>query len=471
MSKSAGGTSPGYLAWSPNRSYLFALNSRATGITGGAVKSFSINPSDGKLTLINTESTGGEGPAHLCVHPSGKFVFVAHYGSGHVASIPVNANGTLDTATTVLPVAPVGYTPSKPGVFGPNAHMVMTNKSGTRLYVPCLDYDYVAIYNINATTGALTPNAPATAVVDSITSSRPGPRHMAFSADEKYAYVINELNSTMTKFNHNTTTGAMTAQTSLSTLSTGSHSDYTAAHVAVSPDNRTLYGSNREKIHTGRSSIASYRIDQMTGGLSLRGHETGGGEIRHPRDFTLDPTGKIMLVASSDANVVLLFGINVNGDLINTGKKISYVKAPTFVGVMPKASVLTTLQISPLTPTLVVDAKQTFTVNGFDQFGLAMATTAPQWRIVTGPGVINPTTGEFTAPSSADNTTIEVSDGGKTANTTVKTEIAGGGSTSSDGGGGGGGGCGLGSGAASWLILLGGLLLVLRTSRHRDIMR
>jgi hypothetical protein len=142
----------------------------------------------------------------------------------------------------------------------------------------------------------------------------------------------------------------------------------------------------------------------------------------------------------------------------------------TTIKTTQKASVLTTLQISPLAPTLVVNAKQTFTVNGFDQFGLAMATTAPQWRIVTGPGVINPTTGEFTAPSSADNTTIEVSDGGKTASTTVKTEIAGGGSTSSDGGGGG-GGCGLGSGAASWLILLGGLMLVLRINRHRDITR
>ena len=124
---------------------MFAINSKATDITGGVVKSFKIFSGDGKLEEKSTVSSGGEGPTHLCVHPSGKFVFVAHYGSGHVASIPVNANGTLGTATTVLPAEPAGYTPSVPGVLGPKAHMVMTNKAGTRLYVPCLDYDYVAI--------------------------------------------------------------------------------------------------------------------------------------------------------------------------------------------------------------------------------------------------------------------------------------------------------------------------------------
>lgn len=308
---------------------------------------------------------------------------------------------------------------------------------------------------------------------------------MAFSTDEKYAYVINELNSTMTRYVHNPATGGMTAPLTYSTLPSGvvpfegtpPKRVYTAAHVMVSPDNKRLYGSNRDvnitTPDTENSSMVTYSISQSTGELTLWGHnkDTANRKLAHPRDFTVDPTGKTLLVASRDVNLVKIFSIDTNGDLISTSKEIFYAKAPVFVGVMPKASVLTTLQITPLTPTLVVDAKQTFTVNGFDQFGLAMATTAPQWRIVTGPGVINSTTGEFTAPSSAGDTTIEVSDGGKTASTTVKTEIAGGGSTSSDGGGGGGGGCGLGSGVASWLILLGGLMLVLRTSRQRDITR
>lgn len=155
------GSSSGYMAWSPDRAHMYTLR------TGNLIAAYNINSSTGALTHIGTDrSSGGTGVTHLCVHPSGDWVYAANYSSGHVGAIPVNADGTLG-----VPLTPV--------LAGVKVHMVLTNRAGTRLYVPCLGSDHVAIYQIDQTTGALTANTPATVALP----AGVGPRHMDFNSD------------------------------------------------------------------------------------------------------------------------------------------------------------------------------------------------------------------------------------------------------------------------------------------------
>jgi 6-phosphogluconolactonase len=386
-STSAGGNDPWYLAWSPDRTHVYAINSSVAGITGGRIASFSVDAATGALTRLNDVSSGGDGPAHLSMHPSGKWVFAANYTSGHIASIPVLADGSLGAPVSVL-------------LAGIKAHMVLPNAAGTRLYVPCLGSDYVAIYQINAATGALTANAPATVALP----AGSGPRHMAFSSDETHAYVICEVGSTMTSFAHDPATGAMTGPVTLSTLPAGYVGTNTAAHVLVSKDDLTLYGSNR-----GHNSIVSYRIAPTTGALTPLADDTAGGEIMQPRD---------LLVASVDAKLVTVFRVAATTGLLTRLGKVDVASGPDFVGVMPKASVLTTLSVAPVTRTLAIGATQGFSVQGLDQFGTAMAGPPPAvtWSL-TGPGTIT-AAGIYTATAHGT-ATVHASDGTHSASATI----------------------------------------------------
>ncbi len=427
------GSSSGYLAWSPDRTKMYGLRSSTL------VGAYNINPTTGALTTLGTpvSATGATGATHLCVHPSGKWVFVAYYGTGHVASFPVKTDGSLDTAVTVTDA-------------GDNAHMVLTNRAGTRLYVPCLGSDHIAIYQINQTTGALTANAiPFVTVPDTITTPNllPGPRHMDFNSTETRAYVINELESSMTTFTHNPATGALTNPLTVSTLPGGFVGTNTCAHVLVANDDGTLYGSNR-----GHDSMVSYRITPSTGQLVVPPTwNTVAGEISHPRDFTLDPSGTVLLCANRDSNTLTVFRVTpATGVLTRLGVQ-AVAAGPTFVGVMPNRSVLSSLSVSPTSQTVAAGATYDFNVQGLDQFGDPFTTPAVTWSVTAGAGSIT-NAGLFTAPAAAGPSTITVTDGTRSANATVTTTVAGGGGGS--GGGGGGGGCGLGGGVASLLFAL-----------------
>ena len=161
------------------------------------------------------------------MHPNRKWVFVAKYTSGHVASLAVLTDGGMGAVIDTM-------------LVGTNAHMVLTNSAETRLYVPCLGANHVANYDIDPATGQLTAKT-----LVAMATAGAGPRHMAFTSDETHAYVINELNSTMSRFVHNPTSGALTSEVAVTSLPASFMGTNTCAHVVVSKDNLTLYGSYR----------------------------------------------------------------------------------------------------------------------------------------------------------------------------------------------------------------------------------
>jgi 6-phosphogluconolactonase len=218
--------SPSWLAFHPNKSFLYAVNeiSNFNGTTNGSVSAFTVNPSAGDLTFLNVVSSQGAGPAHLSVDPLGQFVFVANYGGGSFAVLPIQSNGSLGNATDVHvdvgSVGPTTATNAPPGSFAisghdaPHAHMIQADPAGNFVFGADLGQDRISSWLLNRPTGKLIPNGPA------FLSLPPGdgPRHFAFHPNGRWFYSLQEEASTLMFFDYNALSGVLTPQQSVSTL-------------------------------------------------------------------------------------------------------------------------------------------------------------------------------------------------------------------------------------------------------------
>lgn len=309
LSASDAGPNPAYLAWHPSGSFMYAGNE----VAPGRISAYAIDAQGGRLTPINSASSAGDGPCHVSVHPGGRWVFSANYGSGTIGVLPVLPNGGVGEPSARL--APGGH-----------AHQIVCDASGRHAFVPCLGSDWIAQYRFDAATGTLTPNMPATVPV----APRAGPRHLALHPSGRLACLINELDSTMTTLSCDAARGLLTPLQTLSTLPAGCTVKNATAHVAFAPSGRFVYGSNR-----GHDSVVVYALDAETGSLRLAAHERGGGTIAGPRDFTFDPTGRCLLVASQLSNRVTVFRCDAVTGLLHKLTTTAVPPAPAFVGVMP----------------------------------------------------------------------------------------------------------------------------------------
>jgi 6-phosphogluconolactonase len=308
LSTSEGGKNPSFLAWSPDKKFLYSCLEAGD----GAIAAFSINPKDGSLTKINEASSAGKGPCHVSVHPSGKFVFSANYGSGHVGALPVGANGGVGA-------------PIENILAGKNAHQIVPDPSGKFVFVPCLGSNYVAQYTIDGA-GAMKLNTPPNVALP----EKAGPRHFAIHPNYKYAYVINEQGLTMTSFKYDAEKGLLSDPETLPTVPPDTDpKGKSTAHVVVSPDGKFVYGSNR-----GHDTIVIYKVGD-NGRLTLVGHENGGGDVKTPRNFTIDPTGKFVLVANQKGNSVTVFKRDAEKGTLTKVGTTAVTTGPSFVGVMP----------------------------------------------------------------------------------------------------------------------------------------
>jgi 6-phosphogluconolactonase len=295
-------TGANFLAFHGN--YLYAVTS------GNRVGGYSIDPATAGLTFINDVASGGTGPAHVAIDATGTNVLVANYSSGHIAVMRVQAGGML--AATTGPI-----------LAGGMAHQIITDPSNQYVVVPCLGDNKVAQYVFNAGTGALTANT----VPQVNTATGAGPRHITFTPDGKRAYLINELNSTLTAMSFDTTTGRLTEIQTVSSRANGAGGTNTTAEVLVHPNGKFVYGSNR-----GDNNIVVFSLDAGSGMMTLVEHESTQGMT--PRNFTIDPSGKFLYAANQNSNSVVPFAIDATtGRLSPTASPIT-VPTPQFVGII-----------------------------------------------------------------------------------------------------------------------------------------
>lgn len=305
-------SNPSYLAIAPNKKTVYAVNETAdtTGtVVGGGVTAFSFNAADGKLTAMDKQLSGGTNPCYVAVDKTGKWVFAGNYSSGTLAAFAVKPNGSINAASQVI--AHTGTGANKDRQEGPHVHSTVLSPDNNYLFVPNLGVDKVYIYQVNKTTGKLTPTAEKSA------NSEPGsgPRHFEFAPNGQYAYLMEELTGTVVVYKYNK--GKLSKQQRISALPKDFTGAAGSADIHVSPDGKFLYCSNRGDAN----SITIFSINQQNGKITVVGHQAVLGKT--PRNFNFDPTGNYLLVANQQSDEVVIFKIDKKtGLLTDTGKRI-----------------------------------------------------------------------------------------------------------------------------------------------------
>jgi 6-phosphogluconolactonase len=303
---------PSFLAVHPNHRFLYAVNEvgKYNDQSGGAISAFAIDRVTGKLTLLNQVPSRGADPCYVTLDRTGKYVLVANYTGGSVAVIPVLEDGRLGEASAFVQYQGHGRNPERQE--GPHPHSIDLSPDNHFALVDDLGLDQVIAYRFDGAKGSLTANPLASIKVE----PGAGPRHLAFHPSGKFAYVINEMQSTVTVFAYDAAGGALHSLQTISTLPKGFTGHNDAAEVQVNPSGKFLYASNR-----GHDSVAVFAIGRRSGTLTPVENVSPGGKI--PRSFAIDPTGSFLFAANQKSDNVVVFRIDARtGRLTPTGQML-----------------------------------------------------------------------------------------------------------------------------------------------------
>ena len=320
VSKTAGITNPSYLAFDATQKFLYAVNELKTyeGKPTGTVSAFAVDPKTVKLEFLNRQITHGTDPCHVLVDEQGKHVFVANFMSGSVCVLPVRDDGSLGEASGFIQHQGSSIDPGRQK--GPHAHSVTLDASNRFAFVPDLGLDKLMVYRFDPKRGMLEANAVPWIKM----KPGAGPRHIAFHPGGKFAYLVNELDSTVAVLSYEGTAGTFEHLQTVPTLPEGFGGESTCADIQVSSSGTFVYASNR-----GHDSIVIYRIDPLAGTLSYVGHEQTQGKT--PRSFGIDPTGSFLLVANQDSDSVVTFRIDADSGKLQPTDHVTQVPTPVCV--------------------------------------------------------------------------------------------------------------------------------------------
>lgn len=317
-----GGRMPTYIALDSRHRYLYAANRQpAAGASSGIISAFVIDQRTGGLRLLNQQSSRGDDPCYISLDRTNRLALAANYPSGNVSALPVRADGQLAPASAVEQHVGAGPHPNQQQA---HAHCFLPAPDNRFAFSADLGTDQVYGYQLDARRGQLRP-LPAPAFR---TAPGAGPRHLTFHPNGRFAYLINELNSTVVALAYAARPGQFREINTLSTLPAGFAGPNAAADIHVAPNGRFLYASNR-----GHDSLVVFAIDVRTGGLALVQHLSSQG--RTPRNFALDPSGQILLAGNQHSSTIFTYFIDdQSGRLTPTGQSVP-VPTPVCLRVGP----------------------------------------------------------------------------------------------------------------------------------------
>jgi 6-phosphogluconolactonase len=299
---------PSFLAWAPRHKVLYSVSegggSAATPY--GKVVAYQLDTND-KLLKINEMPSYGAAPCHISTDPSERFLFVANYVTGNVANYTIKPDGSLSDSIC---------TRQHPG-SQPHAHQVRVDpKDQSLLWAVDKGADAVFQYRIGTEDGALQP-------IGSLPHPKgEGPRHMDFyPSDPSLMAVVNELKCSVRTIRRNAQSEYEVLDRGISTLPDNYKGKNTCADIHFHPTLPILYASNR-----GHNSIVVYRVDTKTGRLTPVQHVPCGGEI--PRNFTVTPDGRWVVVANQNTSNVASFRVDQQSGLLDPNATISRVATP-----------------------------------------------------------------------------------------------------------------------------------------------
>lgn len=326
---------PSSLAISPDNSVLYSVNELGLdddGMPLGSVTAFTINPETGGLSVLNKQSTRGGWPCHCSVHPSGRYLMAANYGTGEFLVFAIEPDGRIGKATFVA--RSDGCGPETARQSGPHAHMILTDPQALRVYGVDLGTDRVLSWSLDDATGHLTASAfPSVQIANGC-----GPRHMAFSSDGRSAFVLNELSSTVDVFDVNTDTGSFIWRQTASLLPAESAlkrptfdpsnpgfipaGTNTGAEIRLHPTGKWLYATNR-----GMNTVVQFHVDVDSRTLMASNWTESQGDC--PRGMIIDPQGQFLIVGNQNTNNIAVFSIDQHSGAL--GDPIQALSAGTLV--------------------------------------------------------------------------------------------------------------------------------------------
>lgn len=300
---------PSFLTLSADRNFVYAVNQNRD--SQAAVSAFGYDDQQGTLTLLNRQLTHGEGPCHVVTDSRGNHVIVSNYSGGSVSVFPIGPAGSL--GAMVQQIQHEGSGPDPQRQQEPHVHSAFFNLDETQLFVQDLGTDKINIYDYRPE-DAGTPLVPASQPFIAGTPGG-GPRHLAFSADGRFIYLVQEMAATVKVYQQQRDTWKAIQEVPMNEA--GFDGQDGAADIKLSPDGKFLYASNRGDANT----LAIYEVDGVSGKLTKIGNQSvlGNG----PRNFNLSPDGKFLLVANQSSNEVVIFERDTStGLLADTGQRI-----------------------------------------------------------------------------------------------------------------------------------------------------
>jgi 6-phosphogluconolactonase (cycloisomerase 2 family) len=295
---------PHYLALDHTQQFLYSAHGDSS-----EVGAYARDKNTGKLTLLNKQQTGGDNSSTVMADPSNRYIVLAN-GPG-VAVFPIAKDGSLEPRTDlVIPEGDPG--PYRREQHGPHPHQATFDSSGRFVVVPDKGLDRVHVFRLDAVHGKLVPTQPPSI------KARYGaaPRHISFHPTKPYAYLVNELDSTVTSYHWDSDRGSLRPFQRVPTTPATYTGDNTGAEIVVAPSGKFVYASNR-----GHDSIVVFSIDEASGMLEPVGWESVQG--KKPRFFCLDPSGSQLYAANEDSHTIVVFRIDRDtGKLTPTGQII-----------------------------------------------------------------------------------------------------------------------------------------------------
>lgn len=306
---------PSFLTMDRSGKYLHAVSEvdALNGQPGGEVVTFLVEEGEEGFSLQEAMShpTLGAHPCFVMLDASEQWIAVSNYSGASVVVYPIDPSGVPGAVSVRFRHSGTG--PNADRQEAPHPHSAVFSPDGRFLFIPDLGMDKIMVYALG--------EERQWAVHDAV-SLEPGagPRHMKFHPSQRYAYVINELDSTVTRFDYDAEGGKLTKQDSLSTLPASFAGESWCAEIVVSPDGRFVYGSNR-----GHDSLAIFAVDEATGALSPAGFVSTRGKT--PRNFAISPDGRWLIAANQGSDTVVLFKIDAASGLpVYAGSEVAVGK-------------------------------------------------------------------------------------------------------------------------------------------------
>ena len=306
LNETPGISNPSYLTVSKDNKFVYAVNEN----DAGEVSSFKFEPKTGSLTFINKQSTLGGSPCYVSIDKNQKNLFIANYSGGNIAVLPLNEDGSIAPASQTIRDS--GHGPNKDRQEKAHVHTAVLSPDEKYVLYTDLGTDKINITKYKG--GKTNPIVPANPAFVNVPPGA-GPRHLAFSADKKFMYLITEMGSSVVVYDYNN--GKPKQKQDITLLADGFKGQTGAADIHITPDGRFLYATNRGDAN----DISVFSISPETGMLTFIDRRSTNG--KGPRNFAIDPTGSFLLVANQTSDNVVVFRIDkTTGKLSETYNRI-----------------------------------------------------------------------------------------------------------------------------------------------------